>query len=155
MLPLCMGDPPHIFIQQMANPHVCPHLWFYPEDSEKVVNEYWQAKHWHKEMDAERLTPMAKIRDQHFFTFKPCLLNDSSVCMPVQWFHCAGILFAQAWTLCQVPSAGGGSWVVEEYNKIEVLHVRTGSPPNPNSGCPEIQPNTTNSGGPNNRYAKV
>ena len=34
-------------------------------------------------------------------------------------------------------------------------HVRTGSPPNPNSGCPEIQPNTTNSGGPNNRYTKV
>ena len=33
--------------------------------------------------------------------------------------------------------------------------VRTGSPPNPNSGCPEIQPNTTNSGGPNNQYAKV
>ena len=33
--------------------------------------------------------------------------------------------------------------------------VRTGSPPNPNSGCPEIQPNTTNSGGPNNRYTKV
>ena len=31
------------------------------------------------------------------------------------------------------------------------LNVRTGSPPNPNSGCPEIQPNTTNSGGPNNR----
>ena len=29
--------------------------------------------------------------------------------------------------------------------------VRTGSPPNPNSGCPEIQPNTTNSRGPNNQ----
>ena len=29
--------------------------------------------------------------------------------------------------------------------------VRTGSPPNPNSSCPEIQPNTTNSGGPNNQ----
>ena len=39
--------------------------------------------------------------------------------------------------------------------QVQVQGVRTGSPPNPNSGCPEIQPNTTNSGGPNNRYTKV
>ena len=38
---------------------------------------------------------------------------------------------------------------------LQTLCVRMGSPPNPNSGCPEIQPNTTNSGGPNNRYTKV
>ena len=35
------------------------------------------------------------------------------------------------------------------------IPVKTGSPPNPNSGCPEIQPNTTNSGGPNNWYTMV
>ena len=39
--------------------------------------------------------------------------------------------------------------------EVVTLCVRTGSPPNPNSGCPEIQPNAANSGGPNNRYTKV
>ena len=38
---------------------------------------------------------------------------------------------------------------------LHLLIVRTGSPPNPNSSCPEIQPNTTNSRGPNNRYTMV
>ena len=38
---------------------------------------------------------------------------------------------------------------------VQTTCVRTGSPPNPNSGCPEIQPNTTNSGGPNNWYTMV
>ena len=54
------------------------------------------------------------------------------------------------------------SQIMEESSEEEeipqenvVAIVRTGSPPNPNSGCPEIQPNTTNSGGPNNRYTKV
>lgn len=109
-----------IITQEMANPHVRPHLRFYPEDSAKVVNEYWQAKHWREEVDADRLTPMAEIKNQHFFTFEPCLLDDGSVCMPVRWFHRAGVLFAQAWTLRQVFSADRGSWVVEEYNQIEV-----------------------------------
>ena len=108
----------------MANPHVRPHLHFYPEDSGKTVNEYWQAKHWREEVDAERLTPMAEIQNHHFFTFEPSLLNDGSVCMPVRWFHRAGVVFAMAWTMHQVPSADGGSWVVEEYNQIEVPQGR-------------------------------
>jgi hypothetical protein len=110
-------------MQEMANPHVRPYLHFYPEDSGKTINEYWQAKHWREEVDAERLTPMAEIQNQHFFTFEPCLLNDGSVCMPVRWFHRAGALVAKAWTLYQIPS-NGGAWVVEEYSEIEVPQER-------------------------------
>ena len=89
-----------------------------------MVNEYWQAKHWREEVDIEKLTPMAEIRDQHFFTLEPCLLDNGTVCMPFRWFCRSSSLFAKAWTLRQVPSANGGAWVVEEYNEIEVPQER-------------------------------
>ena len=55
---------------------------------------------------------------------------------------------------CGVEKVGASQWMREAMDGV-VDAVRTGSPPNPNSGCPEIQPNTTNSGGPNNQYTKV
>jgi hypothetical protein len=107
----------------MANPHVRPHLCFYPEDTGKTVNEYWQAHHWLNDADPEKLTPMAVIDNQHFFIYEPCLLKNGIICMPTRWFMREKTLMARAWTLRAVPheSIGGRSgWIVEEFNEIEV-----------------------------------
>lgn len=63
---------------------------------------------------------MAIIYNLHFFVFEPCLLKNGLACIPVRWFHRSGVLFAKAWTLHTVPTADGTSWVVEQYNQIEV-----------------------------------
>lgn len=104
----------------MTNPQVRRHLRFYPEDSGKERSGYWQGTHWRDEVDPSMLTPMAIIHNLHFFVFEPCLLKNSFACIPVRWFYRGGALFAKAWTLRAVLFNDGTSWVVEQYNWIEV-----------------------------------
>lgn len=104
----------------MANPRVRPYLQFYPEDSEKRVDEYWQASHWREEVDPDRLTPMAIIHQQHFFVYEPCLLQDGTACMPTRWFYRNKVLVAQAWKLRAVSRELSSGWIVEEFDQIEV-----------------------------------
>lgn len=104
----------------MANPRVHPHLRFYPEDAGKKVDEYWQASHWHEEVDADRLTPLAEIGKQHFFIYEPCLLTNGMACMPNRWFKRGKKLMAKVWTLRAVSSDSGSHWIVQEYDEIEI-----------------------------------
>lgn len=60
----------------MANPKVRPHLRFYPEDTGNSVSEYYQAQHWRELDDPIKLTPMARINNQDFFLYEPCILVD-------------------------------------------------------------------------------
>ena len=104
----------------MANPRVRAHLKFYPEDSGKCVNEYWQAKHWNEELDPNKTTPMVVIDKQHFFINEPCLLKNGSVCMPIRWFHRGKKLFAKTWSMHSLSQELDSGWIVEEFNIIEV-----------------------------------
>lgn len=104
----------------MANPRVRPYLHFYPEDTGKRVDEYWHASHWNKEVDPERLTPMAVVNGQHFFVYEPLLLKDGTACMPTRWFIRNKVFVALAWTLRAISSDIASGWVVEEYKQIEV-----------------------------------
>jgi hypothetical protein len=104
----------------MANPRVRPFLHFYPEDSGKTVNEYWQASQWHKETEPIRLPPMAVIRGQHYYSYEPCLLKDGSVCIPTNWFIYHGRFFAKAWLLQAVSSDTENGWIVDESKEIKV-----------------------------------
>lgn len=99
--------------QEMANPHVRPHLHFYPEDTGKTVAEYYQAAHW-RELDdnPHKFTPMAAIKDSHYYLYEPCILSDGQVCMPYEWFYRDEKLHASVWMM----RAFENSWIVEEYN---------------------------------------
>jgi len=104
----------------MANPQVRPHLRFYPEDSGRTVNEYYQAAHWRVEVAPSQLTPMAVIDGQHYYIYEPCLLRDRRACVPIRWFTRKEQLFAMAWVLRVVTLQHRDHWVAEEYNAIEV-----------------------------------
>lgn len=104
----------------MANPRVRPHLQFYPEDTGGKLEEYWQASHWHEELEADKTTPLAAINQQHFFINEPCLLTNGLVCMPIRWFYREKKLFAKAWTMRAVSRELDSGWIVEEFNVIEV-----------------------------------
>jgi hypothetical protein len=105
----------------MANPRVRPHLRFYPEDAGKHVSEYWHARHWHQDANPMRLTPMAVIGSQQFWTFEPCVLKTGAVVMPSRWFIRDQVMHAVAWTLQPYRSDGQVTgWIVEEYNNVVV-----------------------------------
>ena len=101
----------------MANPRVRPHLRFYPEDAGKHVSEYWHTRHWHHDANPTRLTPMAVIGSQQFWTFEPCILKTGAVVMPSRWFIRDHLIHAVAWTL---RPCGSDGWVVEEYSNVVV-----------------------------------
>ena len=104
----------------MANPRVRPHLRFYPEDAGQTVNEYWQASHWHEDMDPTKSTPMVTIQNQQYFVHEPCLLNNGLPCMPTRWFLRDQQVFAKAWTLRSISHESNSGWIVEAFNEIEV-----------------------------------
>jgi hypothetical protein len=104
----------------MANPHVRPHLQFYPEDAGKTVNEYWQAEHWLHEVEPAQLTPMAIINNQRLFVDEPCLLRNGDACMPIKWFVRNGSFVAKAHRLQARNRESTSGWVVEEYSEFEV-----------------------------------
>ncbi|KIY48684.1 hypothetical protein FISHEDRAFT_8743, partial [Fistulina hepatica ATCC 64428] len=62
-----LGD---IIAQEMVNPHIRPHLHFYPEDSGPHLSEARQAECWLHEMDNNTLTPMVELRGQRFFIYE-------------------------------------------------------------------------------------
>lgn len=104
----------------MANPRVRPHLRFYPEDSGKRVDEYWQARHWHDEVDPDRLTPMVRMHGQTFYIYEPALLQDGTVCMPTRWFVRDGKFVAKAWSMHPTVSDSSSGWVIDEFDDMEV-----------------------------------
>lgn len=105
----------------MANPRVRPHLQFYPEDAGQLVSEYWHARHWHQDAHPMRLTPMAVIGAQHFWSFEPCVLRNGSVVMPSRWYIRDQLVHAVAWMLRPYDTGGHATgWIVEEYNSVIV-----------------------------------
>jgi hypothetical protein len=110
--------------QEMANPHVRPHLHFYPEDTGTSISEYWHASHWHNEMNPIKITPMVLIHHQSFFVHEPCVLNDGRACMPSRWFIRNKKFIGKVWSLRAVLHDSRSAWIVEEYNEIEVSEDR-------------------------------
>ena len=104
----------------MANPHVWPHLHFYPEDTGKSVSEYWHAKHWHESANPDLVTPLAVINGRSFFVFEPCLLADARAVIPYRWFVHGNSIMAHAWPLCATQLNNGTGWVVEEFETVFV-----------------------------------
>jgi hypothetical protein len=104
----------------MANPHVRPHLHFYPEDAGKTVNEYWHARHWHEVADPSLVTPMVVVNNTHFFVYEPIILANGCVVMPYRWFLRGGSISARAWPLRAVKRGNDVGWIVEEFKTVIV-----------------------------------
>ncbi|KAI5983240.1 hypothetical protein EDC04DRAFT_2874173 [Pisolithus marmoratus] len=68
---------PSIITQEMANPHVCPHICHYPEDA---------ASRWLYEIDPTVATPMIHKGWQDFYVFELMKLMDSTVIVPKHWY---------------------------------------------------------------------
>ncbi|KAH9036304.1 hypothetical protein EDB85DRAFT_1821811, partial [Lactarius pseudohatsudake] len=110
-----------IIAQEMANPRVRPHLWFYPEDAGRHLSEYWHTCHWVQDANPMHVTPMAVIGSQQFWTFEPCVLKTGAIVMPLHWFIRNRVIHAVAWTLRSYKSSDHiMGWIVEEYNNVVV-----------------------------------
>jgi len=103
----------------MANPRVCQHLHFYPEDS-KSISEYWHAKHWHESVDPDLATPLAVFNGCSFFVLEPSLLVDGRAVMPYRWFIRGNHIVARAWPLRASNHGDGTGWIVDEFQTIVV-----------------------------------
>ncbi|KAJ3765406.1 hypothetical protein FB446DRAFT_795079 [Lentinula raphanica] len=73
-----------IIAQELANPHVCPKLQFYPEDSGAHLSEARQAQQWLNEAPDTLLTPMARINSRDFYIHEPAMLLNGSCCIPMR-----------------------------------------------------------------------
>src|SRR6266852_884494 len=105
----------------MANPHIRPHLHFYPEDTDKTVNEYWHAKHWNKVTDPSLVTPMVVVNNIHFFVDEAAVLADSCVVIPYRWFLYDGSFTACVWPLHAVKHGNDRDWIVEEFKMVIIF----------------------------------
>ncbi|KAH6904155.1 hypothetical protein BKA70DRAFT_539698 [Coprinopsis sp. MPI-PUGE-AT-0042] len=72
--------------QELSNPLVREHLWFYPEDIRKRLEEARQGTRWLHEAPHKYMTPIVRVGAQDFYTFKPAILDQNTFCIPFRWF---------------------------------------------------------------------
>lgn len=87
-------------------------------------------------MDGSFLTPMARLGNQDFYIYEPCMLRDGTVIMPHRWFirpeagrmgprTGTGLqydpLFAKVWRMVPIQTAGGQrGWRVLAFGDLQV-----------------------------------
>ncbi|KAI0311751.1 hypothetical protein OF83DRAFT_1087477 [Amylostereum chailletii] len=81
-----MNDFAAIIAQEMANPRVCLHLHFMPEDAGPRLEEVWQARRWLHELDSDLTTQNHRQGSYDYFLFEPAMLQNGAICMPTRWF---------------------------------------------------------------------
>ncbi|KAI6038097.1 hypothetical protein EDC04DRAFT_2868502 [Pisolithus marmoratus] len=79
---------PSIIAQEMANPHVCPHICHYPEDAGSQLDQPWQASRWLYEIDPTIAMPMICKGVQDFYVFELMKLMDGTVVVPEHCHMC-------------------------------------------------------------------
>ncbi|KAJ3805860.1 hypothetical protein F5876DRAFT_81326 [Lentinula aff. lateritia] len=112
-----------IISQEMCNPHVRPHLEFYPEDCNgKNVSEARQSSRMLNEIPDEELGPMVRLGPYDFYIFEPAKLRSGVICMPHRWFKRDDQFFARCWKMQEVEhERGSKSWrVIKGEGKFEV-----------------------------------
>ena len=104
----------------MANPRVCPHLHFYPEDSGQILSEARQAAKWLHEIPSEETTPMIRIQNTDYFIYEPALLIDGRACIPNRWFTRGENLYAITWPMEHITLDSTHGWCVRQDILVEV-----------------------------------
>ena len=108
-----------LYLKEISNPFVRPHLHFFPEDNGRSMGNAYEAKHWLEEMDEELLTPVVTRGSQRYFTFEPVILEDHTCCIPVRWYMHFSELYAKAWGVRRARIFGPDGWIVLEYDCIK------------------------------------
>jgi hypothetical protein len=77
-----------LWLEDISNPLVCPHMNFYPEDANGSMSEAWHGAKWLKDLLDDMLTPMVVQPEtgKHFFVGELCRLYDNTWFSPQQWF---------------------------------------------------------------------
>ncbi|KAI0309567.1 hypothetical protein OF83DRAFT_1296195 [Amylostereum chailletii] len=131
----CMGKHGHVFYlntlssiikQEMSNPLVRPHIWFYPAKLApgELFSDAFHADRWLYEIHPSLLTPMHRHENdagklEDFFIHEPTLLRDGHMCMPVRWYTVAGIMCTQAYIMTpELDTDGMPCWVVNKAQEV-------------------------------------
>ncbi|KAH6876645.1 hypothetical protein BKA70DRAFT_1128177 [Coprinopsis sp. MPI-PUGE-AT-0042] len=85
--------------QELSNPLVREHLWFYPEDTGKRLEEARQGTRWLHEAPHEYMTPMVRVGAQDFYTFEPAMLDQDTFCIPFRWFIRDNQMYGNCWRM--------------------------------------------------------
>ena len=117
---LCNGmSNPHV-LQDLANPKIRPHFHFYPHARGQNASGPWEADRWLREVDAQMLTPMARIRNQDYCIHEPARLRYGHVCMPTRWFLRDNPMYVGAWRLAPNVANETSGWVVYSFEEFDV-----------------------------------
>ncbi|KAF8579603.1 hypothetical protein K439DRAFT_1648448 [Ramaria rubella] len=103
-----------------SNPQVSSLLHFYPEETNGVVTEFWQAQHL-KEMPPDLLTPMYHKLFKDFYVNEIAELRDRSLIIPQMWVFRNGRMCADGY---KVEITEDGLHVVPELVNIEAQELR-------------------------------
>ncbi|THU97830.1 hypothetical protein K435DRAFT_721412, partial [Dendrothele bispora CBS 962.96] len=79
-----VNDPSAAIKRNFANPHVAPHMNFYPEVTPGPISEVWQCERW-KEFDPSQHTPMFSTGGKQFYIEEVAKLRDNRLVIPISW----------------------------------------------------------------------
>ncbi|KAH8919706.1 hypothetical protein BT69DRAFT_1337078 [Atractiella rhizophila] len=65
-----LNDLPAMIAEAIANPLICQHLTFLPENTPNQLQEIYQAEKWLEELNPHLLTPCFQYRSSLFFTYE-------------------------------------------------------------------------------------
>lgn len=86
--------------KDFANPLVRPFIRLYPEKTNGIVNEVWQASKWMNELSSDQLTPMVVgAKDQHFYVNELAYTNSKEFVIPLKWYTNQEVLYGECWTV--------------------------------------------------------
>lgn len=89
--------------RDLANHTIRPLIQVYPEATEGVVGETWNAKKWCQEVDGDALTPMAiGAHGQHFYVNELAKCVDETLIIPLRWIKRRGELTCDALLVLRV-----------------------------------------------------
>ncbi|KIK29909.1 hypothetical protein PISMIDRAFT_6633 [Pisolithus microcarpus 441] len=120
---------PSIIAQEMANPHIYPHICHYPEDAAGRLDQPWQASRWLYEIEPTITTPMIRKGWQDFYIFELTKLTDGMMVVPECWYTKPAAwnsspfdlkYWAHAWRAQAVITGGTSGYVIHTHDIIEV-----------------------------------
>ncbi|KAH7875341.1 uncharacterized protein C8R40DRAFT_1272362 [Lentinula edodes] len=107
--------------RNFSNPHIAPHLNFYPEETDGPISEVWQCERW-KEYSPSQHTSMYSSRGKQFYIDEVAQLHDNHFVLPISWIKQGGIICADAHTVTQ---GIDGNWVkASDVNSIPAAHFK-------------------------------
>ena len=106
----------------MANPHVRPHLSFYPEDANQHLSEARHGARWLRDMPSSQTTPMIRVnKTDDYYIYEPAMLKDNMFVIPHRWFAKHGEFYALAWKLIPTTTSHGAhGWQVQQDIELKI-----------------------------------